>query len=64
MLQLWCTFGFLLIRNLKIQIMITLKLLFGWGLVSFMLLGCYAQVIIEDPAIVDLVETAGSILNS
>lgn len=64
MLQLWCTFGFLLIRNLKIQIMITLKLLFGWGLVSFMLLGCYAQVIIEDPAIVDQVETAGSILNS
>lgn len=42
----------------------TLKILFGWGLISFMLLGCYAEVIIEDPVIVDPVETAGSILNS
>ena len=43
-----------------------MNLFFGWGLISFMLLGCYAEVIIEDPVIVDPVpvETAGQILNS
>lgn len=43
-----------------------MNLFFGWGLISFMLLGCYAEVIIEDPVVVDPVpvETAGQILNS